>query len=227
MASQSQVTANRENAQHSCGPKTDEGKAKIAQSRTTHGLFSHTTALIPGEDPEHFKLLVIKLQIELAPGTAVEEALVATIAITQWRSIRIADWVADLTAEALTADPAADPSRLMKMFSKTGDPCEGLGRLHRLEGANQRQWHNALKELRLSKETRNRVAAGQNAIAYNDIVHWVEFTRDFCVRHGALLKPVDDSNPIPAPDAPEALRTPPPKPAADPDFRTSEVISGQ
>ena len=60
---------------------------------------------IPGEDPEHFKLLVIKLQIELAPGTAVEEALVTTIAITQHRSTRIAKWVTDLTAEALTADP--------------------------------------------------------------------------------------------------------------------------
>ena len=98
----------------------------------------------------------------------------------------------------------------MKMFSKTGDPCEGLGRLHRLEAGNQRQWHNALKELRLSKETRNRVAAGQNAIAYYDIVHWVEFGRAFCERHGVPLKPVDDSNPIPVPDAPEAPGIPPP-----------------
>ena len=109
MASQAQVTANRENAQHSCGPKTVEGKAKVAQNRTTHGLFSHTAAVLPGEDPEHFKLLIIKLQIELAPGTAVEEALVTTIAITQHRSTRIAQWVTDLTAEALTADPTADP----------------------------------------------------------------------------------------------------------------------
>ena len=115
----------------------------------------------------------------------------------------------------------------MKMFSKTGDPCEGLGRLHRLEAGNQRQWHNALKELRLSKETRNRVATGRNAIAYYDIVNWVEFGRAFCERHGIPLKPVDDSNPIPVPDAPGATEIPPPDAIADPDFRTSEVISGR
>ena len=196
MSSPSQLTANRENAQHSTGPKSAEGKARVAQNRTTHGLSGHS-ALIPGEDPAAFQSLVMQLQIELAPATAVEEALVATIVVSQWRTQRIANWVSGLTAEALTADPAL-PSRLMKMFSKSGDPSEALARLHRLEGANLRQWHNALRELRLSKETRNRAATGQNPTAYSDIVSTVERARAFCESNGLPPKPLDDSNPIPS-----------------------------
>ena len=199
MSSPSQLTANRENAQHSTGPKSAEGKAKVAQNRITHGLSGHS-ALIPGEDPAQFQSLALQLQLELAPATAVEEALVATIVITQWRTQRIANWVTELTTEALTADPAF-PSRLMKMFSKPGDPSEALGRLHRLEAANHRQWHNALKELRLSKESRNKTATGQNPTAYNDIVRTVERAQAFCEANGLPPKLFDDSNPISPSDA--------------------------
>ena len=183
MASQAQVTANRENAQHSCGPKTVEGKVNIAQNRPPTAS-SAIPPPYPRRGPGAFQIASHQTSNRTVARNAVEEALVSTIAITQHRSTRIAGWVADLTTQALTADPAADPSRLRKMFSRDRDPAQGLGRLHRSRPAIGVNLHNALKELRLSKETRNRVAAGQNAIAYNDIVNWVEFRREFCERHG-------------------------------------------
>ena len=33
------IEANRKNAQHSTGPKTDEGKAKSSKNSITHGIF--------------------------------------------------------------------------------------------------------------------------------------------------------------------------------------------
>ena len=153
--------------------------------------------------------MVLQLQVELAPGTAVEEALVATIAITQWRTTELPIGSPNSPPRHTPLTPAF-PSRLMKMFSKAGDPSEALARLHRLKSANQRQWHNSLKELRLSKETRNRAETGQNPTAYNDIVRSVERTRAFCESNGLLPMPVDDSNPIPAPNASQLHRRSPP-----------------
>jgi len=47
MTTESQINANRQNAQQSTGPRTDEGKAKVAQNATKHGLFSQKTVVIP------------------------------------------------------------------------------------------------------------------------------------------------------------------------------------
>ena len=114
-------------------------RRKYQRTEPLMAFFSHTPPprAFPGEDPEHFKLLVIKLQIELAPGTAVEEALVAASSLPNFVFTRIAKWVTDLTAEALTAeditaegitaDPTAVPSRLMKMFSKNRRPLRSSG----------------------------------------------------------------------------------------------------
>ena len=38
MASERQIAANRLNAKHSSGPKTDKGKARSSQNAITHGL---------------------------------------------------------------------------------------------------------------------------------------------------------------------------------------------
>ena len=57
--SDAQLTANRANAQLSCGPKTDAGRAISSQNRTTHGLARHNGAfvLLSTEDPNGFELI--------------------------------------------------------------------------------------------------------------------------------------------------------------------------
>jgi hypothetical protein len=39
MVSEKQLAANRRNARNSTGPKSREGKARVAQNATTHGIF--------------------------------------------------------------------------------------------------------------------------------------------------------------------------------------------
>jgi len=38
MPTEAQITANRENAEHSTGPKTEEGKAASSHNHSSHGL---------------------------------------------------------------------------------------------------------------------------------------------------------------------------------------------
>ena len=53
MPSASKIEANRENATHSTGPKTEEGKAASAQNARRHGL-SSSTLFIPEDRTEEF-----------------------------------------------------------------------------------------------------------------------------------------------------------------------------
>ena len=55
MASEAQIKANRENAQKSTGPRTEEGKAVVAQNAVKHGLWARQ-AVIKEEDPAEFEL---------------------------------------------------------------------------------------------------------------------------------------------------------------------------
>lgn len=71
MASPAQVLANQANAQHSTGPRTEEGKAKSAQNHRTHGLSLGVFTLSPELEPE-FRDFEAKLAVELSPQGAAE-----------------------------------------------------------------------------------------------------------------------------------------------------------
>src|SRR5271157_613026 len=87
MSTQRQKEANKQNSQKSTGPKSEEGKAKSALNRLSHGLASNAT-LVHGEDPEEFKALLTDLATEYDPATATEQILVEKIALNQWLTLR-------------------------------------------------------------------------------------------------------------------------------------------
>jgi hypothetical protein len=60
MSTTRQIAANQQNSQKSTGPKSPEGKAKSCLNHLSHGLTSSAT-IVPGEDPEEFKSLLIDL----------------------------------------------------------------------------------------------------------------------------------------------------------------------
>jgi hypothetical protein len=166
----------------------------------THGL-SGRNVLLPGEDPAAFQALRTRLLVDLTPGTELEHQLLDSIAHNQHRLLRLAEWEARLMTEALEGDPSA-PSRLMIMFSRSGDPSEALAKLHRYEASLRRGLHNAMKELRLSKSARHRANTVEASTTAADVRPLLERARAICQEIGLSIpsKPqIDNSNPIPGP----------------------------
>ena len=83
MATEKQIKANRQNAQKSTGPKTEEGKAMVSQNAVKHGLF--TDALIRGENPADYVVFHDEMLADLAPVGAVETMLAERIISLWWR----------------------------------------------------------------------------------------------------------------------------------------------
>jgi hypothetical protein len=88
--SDAQLTANRANALHSTGPKTDAGRAISSQNRTTHGLARHNGVfiLLPSEDPNGFEALKASLAAEHEPTTETESILINGMAESHWLANR-------------------------------------------------------------------------------------------------------------------------------------------
>jgi len=84
-----QEKANCRNAQKSTGPRTDDGKKASRMNALKHGL-SAKQIVIPGENPEEFRILHQRLMDDYAPQTTLEEQLVDLMAGDIWRLKRIA-----------------------------------------------------------------------------------------------------------------------------------------
>jgi hypothetical protein len=87
MTTETQINANRLNAQKSTGPKTPEGKEKVSQNAVTHGL----TALRPvlaNEDPAEYALFRDDFFRHHAPVGILEESLAERAAESFWRLCR-------------------------------------------------------------------------------------------------------------------------------------------
>ena len=88
MASHRQRDANRRNAQKSTGPRTVEGKRKVALNAVKHGLLSEQVVL-PNEDEHEFVDFRRRLKDALSPVGELEEMLLGTIAASAWRLRRV------------------------------------------------------------------------------------------------------------------------------------------
>ena len=88
MATEKQIQANRNNAKKSTGPRTEEGKARVAQNALKHGLLAGD-AVLPGEDPAEFEAQLAALEADIQPVGALERELVRQIADAQWRMRRL------------------------------------------------------------------------------------------------------------------------------------------
>jgi hypothetical protein len=88
MSTQAQIAANRANAQLSTGPRTAEGKAKIAHNAVKNGL-TGATVLLPCEDAALYEQHVANTFRVWAPADHRERLLVQSIADTEWRLHRI------------------------------------------------------------------------------------------------------------------------------------------
>lgn len=162
MASEAQIAANRRNALKSTGPKTAEGKARVAQNGLKHGLYARQT-LMPGEDPAEFQALVEDLKARWRPADDVELGLLLQYADAMWRLSRIAAIEAGLLADGLPGadDPAPDAVHpeswgLGKAFIARG---KEIARLSLHESRLSRLRERARKELEALQAARRQAAA--------------------------------------------------------------------
>ena len=88
MATESQINANRANAQSSTGPSSPEGKLKSSHNALKTGLTGRTI-LLPTDDVAAYENFVEILKQKYQPAEAYEQHLVQSIADTEWRLLRI------------------------------------------------------------------------------------------------------------------------------------------
>jgi hypothetical protein len=130
MSTDAQFRANQQNAQHSTGPKTEEGKAASCMNNFRHG-FTGAFTVLPSEDQDEFDHLLCGLRAEHQPTTMTEKLLVDKMAQAHWLSLR-AQRLQDITmADDL---PLKDQERQFALFL-------------RYQTTNDRAFHRALHDL--------------------------------------------------------------------------------
>lgn len=97
MATEAQISANRENAQHSTGPRSEAGKANSSRNNTRWGFRGKFTFL-SNESQEEFDTLLDRLREEHHPQCIVEDMLILEMAQHFWLTQR-AQILCDLALE--------------------------------------------------------------------------------------------------------------------------------
>ena len=109
MLTEEKLNANKSNAQFSTGPRTSEGKARVAANSVTLGLFASRDLIRPEERAEYDELRAA-LEAELRPASAMERTHAMEILHASWRLRRCALVEAGLTESTVQSglDPMED-----------------------------------------------------------------------------------------------------------------------
>ena len=115
--SEARRNANRANAQHSTGPRTEEGKAKSSMNAVKTGLTGRTV-LLPTDDIHAYYDHLDRHFAEFSPATDKEKALTQTIADTEWRLLRIALSNPASSLSAAANSPICSPKKRIPSIAK-------------------------------------------------------------------------------------------------------------
>jgi hypothetical protein len=177
MTTSAQKRANKQNAQHSTGPRTEQGKKRTSLNALKHG-FRARDPLIPGENPDHYYRHSAEIEHELQPATPLEETLVEQIVDITWRLKRFARIEAAVVNE-LYDNAAEQPENQDKdgeqLLGKALADSHALNRLSRYEAQLSRRYQSTMKELRELRR-RRRASAFLNGLGVGRKVAAVEPT---------------------------------------------------
>ena len=134
MTSEAKIAANRSNAQHSTGPRTDAGKAASSMNHLATGLYS-STLLLPGEDPQLYQQIYDAYLACYQPADASEFEMVDQLVATKWKLRRV-ELIEDRCMQAVS--PGADPDKLAITYN----------RISQIRNRMMRQWSRLDKELK-------------------------------------------------------------------------------
>ena len=132
--SEKQTAANRANSQHSTGPRTEDGKARVAGNRRTHSLAGRHI-ILPTESSSDYEDLLAELVEVHRPKSTFEDILVHQMAEAHWKLRRIGRYEAELLAKF--PNPFLDDEAARK-----------LAPLTRYEASARRAFRQAFEDLR-------------------------------------------------------------------------------
>ncbi len=132
---------NKQNAQHSTGPRTKAGKLASSRNSFKHGLYSKKL-VIQGEDPADLDALRDDLRREHQPADTTEEILVNELAENYWRLRRMRRYETRVMASE-TAEEFAQKMALLPLIQRTMASAE-------------RAFHKALTTLRQIQKERTK-----------------------------------------------------------------------
>ena len=202
MASEEQVKANRENAKKSTGPKTEEGKEKVAQNAVTHGLCARAV-LLWNENPAEWDAMREDILAESRTGSSIEKVLLGRVALYAWRLRRAARveremmenevydpiWV---EVNQIVGDENGLPfdeerTTLGGKLNERMKEDAGWSRFARYEGMLQRGLYGAMRELRLFRKLALEEAKSDANCWGPDTDKLVRQYEDEARRHAALM----------------------------------------
>jgi hypothetical protein len=137
MSSAAKQTANRENAQHSTGPRTPEGKAAVSQNANRHNLTGRLQ--IREDEKDAFHEFETQHKNQLQPAGALEITIFEQMIAAAWNLRRI---------EAMEADTFAQGPLANEIIARQ------LDRLARYRGQHERAFYRALRELKALQTAR-------------------------------------------------------------------------
>jgi hypothetical protein len=165
MSTQLKLETNQRNAQLSTGPRTEEGKQRVALNSTRHGFTGQTVVLTPAE-AEPYRLFTEGFFRDLAPAGAHETQLTHSIIDARWRLNQIAATESAIYAlgfrqhAARFANESPELAVTLARAVTFQESRKELDRLHRYESRLHRQCAKDLAALTaLQTERKAREAA--------------------------------------------------------------------
>jgi len=119
--SNEKLQANQQNAKHSTGPRTPEGKQRVSQNALKHGLLAQQ-AVLPGEDIHEYDGYIRSLEQKFQPADFLEFSLIRQMVDAEWRLRRLTRIETSIAFQAV-----AQKRRYRAQFYKPADDLSGYG----------------------------------------------------------------------------------------------------
>lgn len=145
MTTQKQIIANRQNAKHSTGPQSEEGKAIVCHNAVKHGILCQKIPIDQG-DADSFNEFSSRLFIELNPVGDFEQFIVDRIVSSAWRLRRIINIETAFYKSQLNSSYSFQDANSIK-DAFTGPSKERMAVLSRYETAIEKSLYKAMAEL--------------------------------------------------------------------------------
>ena len=159
MSARDRQRTNRQNAQHSTGPKTEEGKATSRLNALKDG-FRATIQVLPGESHKEFNALANAYLDDYQPQTQIERRFVAKLIDAEWRDRRLAKQEREAWLQASTLP---EQEALAERYERRAD------RLHRASSRAFRDLQALHRRLeRRAKESAKQIIHERRPLTHED-----------------------------------------------------------